>query len=135
MNRHKELRYSSIFFPSTNTSMNNHIPKQNDSVMSSRISTPPNSNSSMASQESPRNNMFHNSPYTTPTKKDPSALAQNKVNLPPFVLNYYRSNCLHGHGNFIFEPWMQMLILYFVCCRGAHMSQFHSHNLSLTENP
>lgn len=61
--------------------MNNHISQQNESVMTSRITTPPNSSSTMAGQESPRSSMFHNSPYTTPTKKDSSALAQNKVKL------------------------------------------------------
>lgn len=65
--------------------MNNHISQQNESVMTSRITTPPNSSSSMASQESPRSSMFHNSPYTTPTKKDSSALAQNKVNLEMLI--------------------------------------------------
>ncbi|XP_052101253.1 ubiquitin-associated protein 2-like isoform X4 [Mytilus californianus] len=63
--------------------LSNHLPKvsqqQNESVITSSMMTPPPSagTSVISGQESPRNAMFHNSPYTTPTKKD--SLSQNQV--------------------------------------------------------
>lgn len=67
--------------------LSNHLPKvsqQNESVITSSMMTPPPSagTSVISSQESPRNNMFHNSPYTTPTKKDPSSHTKNQMSPP-----------------------------------------------------
>lgn len=63
--------------------MSNHLPKnqQSESVITSSMMTPPPSagTSVISGQESPRSNMFHNSPYNTPTKKDPNARSQNQV--------------------------------------------------------
>lgn len=60
--------------------------QQNESVITSSMMTPPPSagTSVISGQESPRNNMFHNSPYTTPTKKDP--LSQNQVSSVSFII-------------------------------------------------
>lgn len=95
--------------------MNNHISQQNESVMTSRITTPPNSSSSMASQESPRSSMFHNSPYTTPTKKDSSALAQNKVKLEMLIESIMH---VHVHLHTLSVPIKRVLLklknMYFV---------------------
>lgn len=85
--------------------MNNHISQQNESVMTSRITTPPNSSSTMAGQESPQSSMFHNSPYTTPTKKDSSALAQNKVKLEILMK---RVMPVHLHAMYV--PILQVLL-------------------------
>lgn len=49
--------------------------------------------------------MFHNSPYTTPTKKDSSALAQNKVKLEILMK---RVMPVHLHAMYV--PILQVLL-------------------------
>ena len=80
--------FRKILFYSTQSVLSNHLPKvsqqKTESVITSSMMTPPPSSagtSVISGQESPRSNMFHNSPYTTPTKKDPNSLQQNKVNV------------------------------------------------------
>ena len=74
----------SYLFDSSSSSLNNHLSqvnKQSESVMpTNRMSTPPNSgaSSALSTQESPRQSMFQNSPYTTPTKQE-SSLSQTQV--------------------------------------------------------
>lgn len=75
---------------STSPTISSHLPAQqqvnskpSEPVISSIMTTPPtNSTTAMSGGESPRANIFHNSPYTTPTKKDSASRPQNKVNIP-----------------------------------------------------
>ncbi|KAK3096720.1 hypothetical protein FSP39_002655 [Pinctada imbricata] len=77
---------ASTLSSSNSSSMNNHLSqanKQSESVMSSNRMTPPNTgSSSISTQDSPRQNMFQNSPYTTPTKQDTASLAQKNISPP-----------------------------------------------------
>ena len=77
---------SSVTNSTQQSVMSNHLPKnqQSESVITSSMMTPPPSagTSVISGQESPRSNMFHNSPYNTPTKKDPNARSQNQMSPP-----------------------------------------------------
>lgn len=77
---------------STTQTITGHLPPQqvsskpSESVISSSIMTTPPANSTSAmsggDQTSPRTNIFHASPYTTPTKKDSASRSQNKMSPP-----------------------------------------------------
>lgn len=74
------------------SSMSNHLPqpsKPSESVITSSIMTVPPQNNGTSSvisgqdqSQSPRTNMYHNSPYSTPSKKDSNSLTQNKLSPP-----------------------------------------------------
>ncbi|XP_033750944.1 ubiquitin-associated protein 2-like isoform X4 [Pecten maximus] len=77
---------------STTQTISGHMPPQqvsskpSESVISSSIMTTPPANSTSAmsggDQTSPRTNIFHASPYTTPTKKDSASRNQSKMSPP-----------------------------------------------------